>query len=114
MAEHSKLLNIVKQFRKGILDGRGPISMCYAVCAPLSAYLQVCGYDNKLVCGEVNSGYWQEHYWLDFGDFIVDPTASQFKNPQGGRMPQVYIGSRPQWYIVLDRNVRRKRGNPNV
>lgn len=52
--------------------------------------------DGAVACG---SG----HYWLDMLDGnILDPTASQFKRPNGKRMPQIYHGPKPEWYHVYD------------
>lgn len=75
--------------------------MCYAVCAPLEGYLAYCcSIPVKLIEGEVDN---TQHFWLQLADGqVIDPTADQFKTPDGKRMPKVYIGERPEWYKLND------------
>lgn len=94
-----KLKTIISEFTKGILDQNDPKGMCFAVSCALSGYLNFLQYDNVLVEGEiVIDGDSYEHYWLKYGCLIIDPTASQFKKPNGGRMSKIYIGKKPEWY----------------
>lgn len=102
MIESKELKRIVTGFRKGLLSGESPVSMCYAVCAPLSGYLSFIKVDNVLTEGEINIGddiY--GHYWLTMpnGD-IIDPTADQFNQLLGVNMPKVYIGAKPDYYLT--------------
>ena len=48
------------------------------------------------------------HYWLKLPDGrILDPTASQFKTPEGEEMPKMYLGEKPKWYKLK----KNKNGN---
>lgn len=94
-----ELRNTVTSFRSGILQGREPARMCYAVCAPLQGFLKALGVQTELMEGEVETDVLTNHYWLKLADGrIIDPTASQFTDPFGVRMPKVYIGPVPTWY----------------
>jgi len=94
----ANLRQIVTEFRNGLLEGKKPAGMCYAVCAPLSTVLSLAGYLNNVVTGYLYNS-WNEHYWIELEDeTIIDPTASQFKKPDGENMPDVYIGEKPIWY----------------
>lgn len=98
-----KLFKLVKDFREGILDGSPPKYCCYIVSSPLSSYLEFCGVKNKLVEGTIIFE-WDEysHYWIELPDGrIIDPTASQFLSDEGEPMPEVYIGSKPSWYVTI-------------
>ena len=91
-----ELFEIAKGFRSGMLESKPSSAMCFAICAPLEGYLSFCGYDCRLVKGDV--GDW-EHFWIALSDGrIIDPTADQFSNPEGIKMPQIYIGPKPSWY----------------
>ncbi len=91
-----ELKNIVTQFRNGIVGRQRVKGRCYMVCAPLSTYLDLISFPNKLIEGNI---YGDEHWWLKFEDgTICDPTASQFKKPDGSKMPKVFIGEKPKWY----------------
>lgn len=91
--QRKELAKIISGFRHGLLEGRKSAMMCFAVCAPLSTYLNfVYGLDTKLVEGRVKG---REHYWLELPDGdIIDPTADQFDK----KMPKVYIGKLIQGY----------------
>lgn len=94
----SVLEEICTEFREGILNGGTSLDMCFAVCAPLQSYLEMCGYQTELVMGYVGSG---NHYWLRLPDgTIIDPTADQFNYllKKRNKMPPVYIGDKPDWY----------------
>lgn len=77
--------------------------MCYAVCAPLSSFLEMCGCENELTEGIVklnghNKGITINHFWLTLPDGrIIDPTGSQFNGMGNENMPVVYVGEKPQW-----------------
>ena len=91
-----EIRRIAHGFRKGVLDGADPACRCFMVSAPLAGYLEACGCRCMLVEGNIDT--WQ-HFWIELPDgTIVDPTASQFKKPNGARMPHVYIGTKPDWY----------------
>ena len=101
-ANRDRLLEVVAEFRDGILDGRDAACMCYAVCAPMVSYLNISGWpDARLIDGRLSTerDSWN-HYWIEIGRMIVDPTASQFRTPDGKRMPEIYFGPRPDWYLV--------------
>lgn len=88
-----QLKRFVTEFREGVLAGRGPYMMCFAVCAPLQGFLSVC-------CGiktELREAWFNEcnHCWLELPDGrIIDPTADQFG------MEPVYIGKLPLSYAT--------------
>ena len=92
-----KLSKICAEFRDGILKGRSSLDMCFAVCSPLQSFLEGFGYETELVMGYVGIG---NHYWLRLPDgTIIDPTADQFNYRPKIKMPPVYIGIKPDWYI---------------
>lgn len=92
----AQLLHEVTEFRSGLLDGREPGDMCFAVSAALEGYLNFAGCPCEIVRGEVDGC---EHFWIVLPDStIVDATADQFPQPNGQPMPEVYIGNLPEWY----------------
>ena len=94
--DEATLLHEVTEFSAGILDGRAPGDMCFAVCAPLSAYLRFIGYPCEMVEGNIDG---VQHFWLRTAEgTIIDPTADQFNQPQDQSTPSVYIGKQPAWY----------------
>ena len=97
-----KLKRVISEFTKGILDKNKPEGMCFAVGCALSGYLNFLGYDNDIIEGEIiinEDSY--EHYWIKYGELIIDPTASQFNNRNGKKMPKIYIGKKPNHYKQL-------------
>lgn len=92
------LRKLVREFRDGILDGRPAEMMCFAVCAPLQAYLAICGIETRLVyasLAEVN------HVWLRLPDGrVLDPTADQFG------LEAVYLGELPLAYATRKARLR--------
>jgi hypothetical protein len=97
MTRH-ELRKVVREFRKGILDGREPDGMCFAVCSPLQGYLATCGISTDLVRGTFRE-YEADHWWLELEDgTVVDPTVSQFSD-EFFRMPTVYIGPKKGLYL---------------
>jgi hypothetical protein len=104
MAKKDKLHGIALGFRRGILGKRSSDMMCYAICAPLQGYLRMIGHDTEIVKGRLKPTkrveWLIDHYWLKLPDGrILDPTADQFNAPDGGQMPKVYIGEKPEWYV---------------
>lgn len=97
---------IVSRFAKGIIGRRKPDQMCFAVCAPLQVFLDLCGFRTELIEGEIyldDETVWQ-HYWLKMEDgTIIDPTADQFQKPNGEDMPRTYIGPLPDWYFIKEK-----------
>jgi hypothetical protein len=96
------LRNTVTAFRRGLLGRRPSRLMCFVVCAPLEALLTLEGHAVKMSHGWILDEEGDEiaHTWLRLSDGrIIDPTADQFKKPDGGKMPRVYIGEKPEWYI---------------
>ncbi len=95
----TEIRKIVRGFRKGLLKTNPSESMCFVVCFPLSGYLRLCGYDCRVTEGKVGK---YQHFWITLkGGIIVDPTANQFKKPNGSKMPSIYIGEKPVWYKAL-------------
>ena len=98
MMKRCELLHEVTEFRAGILDGRAATDMCFAICAPLSGYLNFIGYLCEMVEGKIDG---VQHFWLIATDgTIIDPTADQFDQSEGKSMPSVYIGPQPVWYTI--------------
>lgn len=99
-----QILSFTKSFRSGILSGKPPHKMCYAICAPLSTLLRMSGIENELIEGEIKiskNETWG-HYWLKLKDGrILDPTASQFNNGTTRLLPPIYLGSKPNFYKIL-------------
>lgn len=86
------LVKQVEAFRSGILWHTTSHGMCFAVSAPLQAYLSFLGLHTKLVQGRYKR---MEHYWLELPDGrILDATADQFSVT----MPAVYLGALPKYY----------------
>jgi hypothetical protein len=85
-----QLTKFAREFRFGVLSGRRPHGMCFAVCAPLQTLLELAGVETELVEGDV--GEWN-HVWLRLHDGrILDPTADQFG------LAAVYLGALPPNY----------------
>jgi len=102
--DDKELEDIVRKFTKGLLDEEEPRGMCFAVSCALSGYLIFLGYENKVVEGEiVLDGDIYQHYWINYKNMIIDPTANQFIHPDGGEMPDIYIGEKPDWYSEVKR-----------
>lgn len=86
------LVKQVEAFRSDILWHTTSHGMCFAVSAPLQAYLSFLGLHTKLVRGRYKR---REHYWLELPDGrILDATADQFDVA----MPVVYLGGLPKHY----------------
>ena len=95
-ASSIELLHEVTGFRSGLLGGVESKDMCFVVAAALEGYLNFIGYPCELIKGEIGHS---NHFWLALPDgTIIDPTADQFPKPDGQSMPEVYIGSLPEWY----------------
>lgn len=87
-----ELVSIATEFRSGILDDGLPLLMCFAVSAPLQAYLKVFhDFATELVEGDLGH---MNHFWLSLPDGrVLDPTADQLNvmvGPLG--LPPVYLG----------------------
>ena len=90
------LMKIAKEYREGALGSKPSNKLCFIMCYVLSGYFRFIGYACELVQGGI--GEW-EHFWIQFPDgSILDPTADQFKCPDGGAMPEIYYGRLPEWY----------------
>lgn len=105
-----QLIKFVTSFRKGLIGKATPTKRCFMVCSPLATILPNFGITCSLKEGELllpnNQGELEcyAHYWIELSDGrIIDPTASQFCNPESGeKMPDVYFGERPKWYSDVD------------
>lgn len=94
-----ELRKVSTGFIEGLLEGKCNKDKCFIVSYPLHGYLSFLGYDSALVEGEIRiAGKDHHHYWVEVEDIVIDGTASQFKKPNGSRMPKIYIGKRPKWY----------------
>lgn len=85
-----ELIEFAQEFRDGLLEGRLPTLMCFAVCAPLVTLLNMSGVKAELV--EADNG-WCNHFWIKLEDGrALDPTADQFNYLWDAKMPAVYLG----------------------
>lgn len=92
------LRRIVSGFRSGVLNRRRSKDRCWMVSAPLQALLVVLGHDCELTEGQIRE---RPHFWITLRDGrIIDATADQFRDPDGEKMPTIYIGAKPSWYVV--------------
>lgn len=86
-----QIIEFANEFREGILDGGPSEMMCFAICAPLVALLQMSGVPAEMVKGAFGD---YEHYWLKLRDGrVLDPTADQFNALLPAPMPPVYLGA---------------------
>jgi hypothetical protein len=90
---------IAREFRRGFLGKQSSTDMCFVLSTALDSYLGFLGVDCELVEGKVGKNH---HYWLYLCEsgHILDATADQFQRPDGSPMPEVYIGTQPDWYVV--------------
>ncbi len=115
-----EIKKIVREFRRGILNGKSPAFKCYEVSFPLQTFLQACGIDTVLTHGIIELpghgdliSYRGNHYWLRMKDGrIIDATGSQF-NPYTEKLyrmklPPVYLGKKPDWYNTRKRVIYAK------
>jgi hypothetical protein len=99
-----ELIRITTQFTRGLLGRKKVKSMCFVATAPLQGFLSACGVETKLLEVEIEIETKDEihiwnHFCLELEDGrILDPTANQFKTPEGEEMPNVYLGKKPKWY----------------
>lgn len=97
-----ELLEVVTEFREGILDGEDSYLMCFVVCSPLQSYLSCMGIKTKMIKRDFNIPMLDciiNHVWLELKDGrIIDPTADQFNQVRHDKMPPVYIGEKLDWY----------------
>ena len=92
--DDAELLNIVKEFRDGILGNTSSSMMCFAVSAPLQSYLSICGVTVKLQTIDLNRHRnCLNHSFLIMEDGrVLDPTADQFNCDGVEVFPEVYLG----------------------
>lgn len=104
----SQIRRLATQFRKGVLGKRHSTDCCFVVSWPLQGYLAMRGEKWDMQAGFVNG--WR-HCWLEREGVALDPTADQFKAPDGTEMPAVYVGARPAWYSLTEPRRRKKAGS---
>lgn len=98
MNEMRQIVKIAQGFCGGMLEDRSSDGMCVAVCCSLASFLRLFGYYCGIVDGAVGEN---QHCWITLADgSIIDPTADQFKQPDGKPMPRFYQGKQPSWYSV--------------
>ena len=101
-----ELLSITSWYRKEYLNGNIPNGLCHAVSYPLTQYFNFIGISASLSSGSVmyrgkDNPSLYSHWWVTLPDGrIIDATASQFKNIDGTDMPDIYLGDKPEWYVV--------------
>lgn len=111
MMKDRELISLCLKFRNGVLGKKSSWGQCYVVAAPLQGYLNILlNKTYELQLGYVTIGCdITNHYWLELGDGrILDPTADQFNDVLGKTMPKIYIGERPDWYMVAPPKRTRK------
>jgi len=81
-----KLIEICKEFRKGILGNKNSDLMCFVVCSPLASYLAFYGIEASVEIIHREEG---NHVFIRLKDGrVLDPTADQFDS----RLPKIYLG----------------------
>lgn len=93
----SELIEVAREFREGILDGRDSRWMCAMVCWPLVGLLRMYGVESEAVesdLGEMN------HIWLRLSDGrALDPTLDQFNYYfPNENLPAVYLGTPTKYH----------------
>lgn len=91
------------EFRDGILGSRSSESMCFALSGRLRSLLNsIYGVETELIEGIVKTCvYVSNHFWLQLADGrILDPTADQFNDALKKKMPKIYLGEKPDWYLL--------------
>ena len=101
------IMQLVREFSEVILEfSNGQVEgMCFAVCAPLSGYMEFMGIKNEVKeCDILVGDTLYQHIYIELSDGrVIDPTASQFINPDTGKkMAKFYLGAKPKWYIDVD------------
>jgi hypothetical protein len=107
----AQLIEFATEFRAGMLGDDPSTSACLMVCAPLVTLLNIYGVKCELI--ETNmipikrgGRCSTNHVWLRLADGrALDPTADQFNELDGARMPPVYLG-KPTKYHRGARNGR--------
>ena len=101
-----KILNkLVTEFVVGLLKKANinNAGNCFTMCQILQPYLLlIFGIYTIIINTKVKQGRKKVNhfYLLRVKDgIIIDATSSQFKNPNGERMPKVLIGEKPDWYL---------------
>lgn len=80
------------------------ISNCYLCSCILQEYLWLIGVDSNIVNCKVKQGRKKvNHFYLITSEgFQIDPTASQFKDITGKRLPKILFDNIPEFYILND------------
>jgi len=99
-----ELLFLVQGFQSGNQKGELTTTALQANIWPMRAVLSCSGYKTSVVHGHVQqNGLRREHWWLQMDDSrIIGPSAGLFINPEGERMPRIYLGVQPDWYRKSD------------
>jgi hypothetical protein len=100
------LLELVTEFRAGLLGDRSSARFCAMVCWPLAGYLSFLGFDVDVQETTVHlpSQCTCNHVWLLLPDGrVLDPTADQFDATLG----PVYLG--PKLAMHGKRPAKRRR-----
>jgi len=91
-----ELLRIATTFRQGILGDGDSDCMCFAVSAPLAAFLNSRGAQCEFRVTAMPPPFdtdWPNHYWIELADGrALDPTADQFNVVKGTHFPDIYLG----------------------
>lgn len=101
-----ELTKIITEFVDGLLkkakcDHAGN---CYMMCQILKPYLfGLYGIDTLIQNTTVKQNKLKinHYYLLRIKDgLIIDATSSQFNKPDGSKMPKVFIGKKPKFYLI--------------
>jgi len=101
----AELKSVIQDFVKGLLKKAkcNHAGNCYAMSQILKPYLScLFGVVTLINNSKVKQGKKKinHYYLLRIKDGkIIDATASQFKDLNGNRMPKIFIGEKPEWYI---------------
>lgn len=99
-----ELTKIISEFVSGLLKKIkcNHAGNCLVMCEILQPYLfWIFGIATTINNCKVKQGRKKinHYYLLRIRDgIIIDPTASQFKTPEGNQMPKVYVGVEPLFY----------------
>lgn len=96
-----ELVQVVEDFRDGILEGQSSYLMCHVVAYPLQGFLSMHGVESEVTTGDIGFG---NHVWLTLADGrVLDPTIDQFAQYSWCPKGKVYLGEQLPFYQgILD------------
>jgi hypothetical protein len=107
----NELRRVCRSFRKGFLDGRSSLGMCFEVSSALQEFLSSIGVETTLVKHE--DKFWNHAFLVLPDGRVLDATADQFRSSPCPaliprlRLPMVYIGPPLVIHGASDAEARR-------